>query len=189
VLVFFHGSGGNFQVYLWILAELADRLGCVVVAPSNGMGWWEGATSAEAFDRALVIAGEVIAIDRSRVDVIGLSNGGLALSRLATARATQLRTLVFLSPVLDEGAVGSAAFAREWRERPVLFLTGESDDRVPLGYIERNVRRLHAAGVGVELQTMPADHFLMFSHRQELVASLENWLKPIAGRVVVPVEK
>jgi hypothetical protein len=75
VLVFFHGSGGCFKSYLWVLSKVADRLGCVVVAPSYGLGNWRESESETSLSAALVSASRLAAIDRNRIHLVGLSNG------------------------------------------------------------------------------------------------------------------
>lgn len=50
---------------------------------------------------------------------------------------------------------------------------------MPLGYIEENVTAMKRAGGQVTLQTFEsADHFLLFSHRPELLPVLEEWFRP-----------
>ena len=176
LLVFFHGSGGNFKAYLWILSELADRLGCIVVAPTNGLGQWQVAESLDALLAAENMAQLQAKVDPRRIHVIGLSNGGLALSQLVVTRAEQVRSFIFLSPVFDERMVGQAEFARQCPGKPMLILTGDRDERVPLDYVERNVGRMQRAGAAARLETLPADHFLLFSHRRELQSLLEQWI-------------
>lgn len=179
VLVFFHGSGGNFKAYLWILAKLADKTGFVLVAPSNGMGNWTAEDSRRCLGNALAAASSAATIDRSRIHLIGLSNGGLAVCQLAVAQGSDFASMVFLSPVFDEPEVRSAAFAAQCKERRILVMTGDRDDRVPLSYIEGNVTAMKRAGAHVTLQTFDsADHFLLFSHRTELLPVLEERLRP-----------
>jgi len=178
VLVFFHGSGGNFKAYLWELAELADKLGFVLVAPSSGLGQWYEDQSVAALDSALVAAGRVASIDAKNVHIMGLSNGGRAISQLAALQGSRFKSLVFLSPVFDDHAIASASFARQCSNRPVLVLTGARDDRTPLRYVEENIRGMTRGGAKIEMQTTPeADHFLMFSHRRQLVEAMATWLK------------
>jgi poly(3-hydroxybutyrate) depolymerase len=38
VLIFFHGAGGNFKGYLWVLSKVAERTGFMIVAPTGGPG-------------------------------------------------------------------------------------------------------------------------------------------------------
>ena len=178
VLVFFHGSGGCFKAYLWILSKVADRAGCVLVAPSHGFGNWQGSSSNAALESALAAASRFAAIDQTRVHLAGLSNGGLAVSQLAAARGSQFRSLIFLSPVFDERQISGSSFAQQCRGRSVLVLTGEADDRVPLGYVEENVAAMTRAGAGAHLTAVAAaDHFLFFSHRELVINALESWLQ------------
>jgi predicted esterase len=177
VLVFFHGSGGNFKAYSWILAEVADRLGFIVVAPTNGFGNWREADTLDCLDAALRGAEHVAKVDRTRVHVMGLSNGGLAISQLAGAQGARFASLIFLSPVFDDAQIKSAEFARQCRDRPVLVLTGAGDDRIPLDYVETNVRQMEQRGVRVEMQVFTdANHFLIFSHRRKMIDALLQWL-------------
>ena len=173
VVVFFHGSGGNFKAYLWVMAALADRLDFVLVAPSGGMGDWRGAQSTVALESALVAAERLTTIDRRRIHVVGLSNGGRAVTQLGASSQEGIRTLTFISPVFDVQARESLD-----PRHPVLVVTGELDDRVPLDYVRENVQGFERRGVNVELRTIPqADHFLMFTHRHELSETLAAWLK------------
>jgi len=179
VLVFFHGSGGNFKAYLWILAKLADKTGFVLVAPSNGLGNWSAEDSRRCLGNALAAASGVAAVDRSRIHLIGLSNGGRAISQLAGDQGSDFASIIFLSPVFDVSGIRSAAFAAQCKERKILVVTGGRDDRVPLSYVEENVTTMTRAGARVTLHAVDsADHFLMFSHRPELLQILEEWFHP-----------
>ncbi|MBK8476583.1 MAG: prolyl oligopeptidase family serine peptidase [Opitutaceae bacterium] len=176
LLVFFHGSGGNFKGYLRVLAGVADRLGIVVAAPSYGMGNWQLPETEEAFETALRAAGRVASIAPDSIHAAGLSNGGLGVSQLASVRGAALRSLVLISPVLDLERLRSPDFGRQCGDRPVLVMTGQEDDRIPLAYVERGVAELAAAGAIPTLVVVPgANHFLLFSHRERAVATLVDW--------------
>ena len=178
ILVFFHGSGGNFKAYLWILSKLADRLGFIVVAPSGGIGNWTEDESRVALENALLAAAQVAPVDRARIHIMGLSNGGLAISQLAAFQGARFASMVFLSPVFDQAAIRSGSFAGQCRGRRVLVVTGATDDRVPLSYVEENATRMKRAGAQVTLKIFDeADHFLVFSHRAPLFLDLEEWFR------------
>jgi len=161
---------------VWVLSELADKLGFVLVAPTNGMGSWRETQSAAAVESALIAAGRVASIDRTQVHLAGLSNGGLAVSQLAGTQGARFKSLVFICPVFDRGQIGSADFVLQNPGRAMLAITGSRDDRVPLDYVEENVRLINTAGAKIGLQAIPdADHFLIFSHREQLVKILAAW--------------
>lgn len=167
VLVFFHGSGGNFKAYLWILKEVADRTNCILVAPTSGFGNWDTISASDGLDRGLVAARSRALIDEARVHAVGLSNGGRALSHLLGAKAP-LRSVVAVSPVLLDIPV--------IQRPPVLVITGESDDRVPLDYVRGHVAALERRRLAVTLRRYPADHFLFFTHRDRMIEELVGWL-------------
>lgn len=177
VLVFLHGSGGNFKAYTWLLAKVADRVGCVVVAPSFGMGNWRAAESSRVVEAALADAGRVVAVDRSRLHLMGLSNGGLGVSQVAADAGGRFASLIYLSPVFDEEALMSAGFAAQWRGRDVLVLSGTRDNRTPFAYVSDEVARMRARGAKVEVvEFKDSDHFLFFSHGDAVLGRLEAWL-------------
>lgn len=182
VLVFFHGSGGCFKGYLWVLSKVADRMGYIVVAPSHGCGNWQAAESETALQTALACASGLAAVDRHRIHLIGLSNGGLAVSQLARAEGSQFRSLFFLSPVFDTVEISRRSFGEQCHGKAVFVMTGERDDRVPLDYVSDNVAEMARAGVAARLSTVSdADHFLFFSQPALVVDSLEAWLQENSG--------
>jgi pimeloyl-ACP methyl ester carboxylesterase len=120
----------------------------------------------------------VATIDRARIHILGLSNGGLAISQLATRQGSQFASITYISPVFDTGAIRSDSFATQCRERRVLVVTGSTDDRIPLGYVEENSARMTRAGAKVTLKTFDgADHFLIFSHHAQLLQVVEEWFR------------
>jgi pimeloyl-ACP methyl ester carboxylesterase len=178
VLVFFHGSGGNFKAYLWLLTRVAERRQLVVVAPSFGMGNWRLPETQRVLDGALAEVSRVVNINRRDVHLLGLSNGGLAVSQLAGTAGARFRTFVFLSPVFDAAAIQTTAFAEQCRERPIFVYTGRNDDRVPLRYVEQSAAEMTQAGARVTVESVDgADHFLVFSHRVLVLDRLDQWLR------------
>jgi pimeloyl-ACP methyl ester carboxylesterase len=178
-LVFLHGSGGNFKAYTWLLSRVADERNMVLIAPTFGFGNWEGDAGSRAVAAALDDAGKVLPLNMNQVHLAGLSNGGLGVSRLAASEAgRRFRSLVFISPVCDETAIVSPTFATQWRDKPVLVVTGDADDRVPLPYVTSWAGLMRTARARVEMSTYAAaDHFLLFSHRDKFLRELSAWLK------------
>jgi predicted esterase len=183
-LVFLHGSGGNFKAYTWLLSKVADERGMVLIAPTFGMGNWDPQRSAPVVMAALNDAARAVPIDLSHVHLAGLSNGGLGVSYVAASEAgRRFHSLIFLSPVCDEAALGSQAFSIQGRDKPVLIITGQDDDRVPLPFVVTCAGIMKSAGARVEMSAYAgADHFLVFSHRERFLEQMSDWL----GRQSVP---
>jgi len=146
------------------------------------MGNWSSSETERVVQAALNTASRRVMLDAKAIHLAGLSNGGLGVSQLGSSHGLRLRSLIFLSPVFDRSSLQSAAFARESEGRRILILTGGIDDRIPLSYVEDNVVVLKAAGARATLEVLPdANHFMIFSHREEVLASLERWLNGLSG--------
>jgi pimeloyl-ACP methyl ester carboxylesterase len=182
-LVFLHGSGGNFKSYVWLLSRIADDLGMILVAPSFGMGDWDAKRAPSLVAKVLADAARRAPLDESRMHLVGLSNGGLGVSRLAaSAIADRFCSLTFLSPVCDQAALKTPAFRLAWNGKPVLVISGAEDDRVPLSYVKESVAILKTAGASVEFSIYDdANHFLFFSHRERCLPEMKDWLSTAAG--------
>jgi pimeloyl-ACP methyl ester carboxylesterase len=176
-LVFLHGSAGNFKTYTWIWSKLAEQEGFVIIAPSYGFGNWDEAGVATVIE-AIEDAEQVVAIDRERIYLAGLSNGGLGVSRTAAEYPDMFRGLIFLSPVFDTGIVDGDPFQADWAGRPILVISGEADRRIPIGYVEDRVAEMENGRIIVTTAYYPGeDHFLTFSQPDNIMAVIGNWVR------------
>lgn len=179
-IVFLHGSAGNFKVYTWVWSQLAEELGYAIIVPSFGFGNWRGPGGESAVTKALADAQTVVQLDQNRIYLAGLSNGGLGVSLLAESAPERFRGLIFISPVMVTEQVDQPAFQAKWAGRPVLVLTGEADERIPLSYVTTRVENLAQGGVDVEYHTYPGeDHFLLFSQREPILQVISKWLNTL----------
>ncbi|MDB6170866.1 MAG: Dipeptidyl aminopeptidase/acylaminoacyl-peptidase-like protein [Chthoniobacteraceae bacterium] len=177
-IVFLHGSGGNFKAYTWLLAKVADKLGCVVIAPSFGLGTWHEPETSKTVTAAMNDAERLVKLDKRRLHLIGLSNGGLGTSQCDAALGKEFQTLIFLSPVFDESAIAAPGFAMRWKEREILIITGKEDDRVPFDYVTETAQLLSGMGIRVMMHPVDrADHFMLFSHEADVLDQIESWLR------------
>lgn len=178
-LIFLHGSGGNFKAYTWLLSKVADERGMVLITPTYGVGNWDAQHSESVVMAALEDAARILPLDLNQVHLAGLSNGGLGVSYTAASEAGgRFRSLIFLSPVCDEGALSSNEFAIQGRDKPVLIITGQNDDRVPLSYVKSCAALMKSAGAQVQMSVYEgADHFLVFSQRERFLKQLSEWLE------------
>lgn len=183
-LVFLHGSGGNFKGYLWVLSKLADRLHCVVIAPSYGFGNWRSPDTEQMIDAALAAARQTVSIDESKLYLSGLSNGGLGVSQSLRAAPSRWAAAIFISPVFDGYALAELKSTRALADKRVIVISGELDDRVPMDYVQSSAAELERAGAKVALTNVKeANHFLILSHRNQLVDTLARELRPAGKRV------
>lgn len=175
-VLFLHGSGGNLKAYTWVWSKLAERLGCVVVAPSYGLGNWGRRGAVATAMRALDDAGRAAGIDPDRVVLAGVSSGGIGVCRLAEAYPRRFAGLVLVSPVLAPEIVAGERFRAAWRGRPVLIVTGGADRRVPVEAVREQAAAMASAGLDVRTVIHPkADHFLFFTQRRPVLDAVASW--------------
>ncbi len=185
-LVFLHGSGGNFKVYLWLLSKVADELGGTIIAPTFGMGNWEKRGGYEAITRAIADAGKHAAIDPDQIHLMGLSNGGKGVCLAESQPGPQFRSLIFLSGVFHN-SIQPAELATRLKQRTVLVLSGGNDDRVPWDYVSGYADKLRAGGLSVTTRPFPDDdHFLFFRQRDEVLRLVTEWLKSLPKPALTP---
>ena len=178
-VVFLHGAFGNFKSYTWVWSKLAEQLGYVIISPSFGFGNWQRPEGAAAVQEVLADVQQDVLLDEANIYLAGLSNGGLGVSRLANDNPDQFRGLIFISPVMAT-VVTNSQFQQAWATRPVLVITGEADERIPLSYVNDRVASLQAAGVAVSYFTYPnEDHFLFFSQADVIVPQIGQWLTTV----------
>jgi pimeloyl-ACP methyl ester carboxylesterase len=173
-----HGSGGNFKAYTWLLSKVADKFGMIIIAPSFGLGNWSEPESTRVAVEALDHAGRLVAIDSQNVHLLGLSNGGLAVCQVEASSGSLFKSLVFLSPVFDRMALLTIDFQEHWKNRPILVITGKMDDRVPINYVQGMTDSIQGVGANITMKAIDdADHFMLFSHRDIVLAEISQWLK------------
>lgn len=177
-IVYLHGAFGPFKTYTYAWSKLADDLGYVIIAPTYGLGQWpdpDGTqTALDALDHALTIAD----IDPQRIYLAGLSNGGLAVTRMALAAPDRFAGLIFLSPVIDDGLIARPEFQAAWHGRPALVITGQADERLPASYVLNGVAQMQAIGMDVTSILYPGeDHFLFFSQLEAVLDDIADWLQ------------
>ncbi len=169
-----HGAGGNFKVYTHILSKLADQLGFVIIAPSFGYtGYWDTQTGEEGILEAIDDASNQALLDRRNIYLVGLSNGGLGVSRMASKFPRKFAGLVYISPVIVREELFS-----EWWGRPILIVTGAQDRRIPVEAIRSTASFWRNFGVDVTLKIDPfEDHFLIFTQTTKLLTDIKDWLR------------
>jgi polyhydroxybutyrate depolymerase len=136
-----HGHGGDGQGMLRLthLNTIADRHGFIVVYPDGYQKSWadgRGVTSADqagvddvGFLAALIdaLAGQ-FKVDRSRVYVTGISNGGFMSERLACDLATKIAGVAAVAATMPMDLAARCAPARPV---PFLLMQGTADPLVP----------------------------------------------------------
>jgi pimeloyl-ACP methyl ester carboxylesterase len=181
VLLFLHGAAGSKKIYLWVLQKFAEQHRCIVVCPGFGFGRWRSG-AVEAIERARSYAVQSLPGDPKRVYLIGLSNGGLGVSRAAAAHPDHYAGLILLCSVLDRAHIHSAEFTAGWRGRSILCIGGADDNRVPKEYLESEMDTLREAGVDVTTHFYEGeDHFFIFTARERMYEDIGNWLSKLPG--------
>lgn len=168
-VIFLHGFGGLLTPYVSLLArQLGD--GFIIVAPAlDNVGVWSSRRGQQVLRATL--ASLPARADRSKVFLVGLSNGGVGAT---TALCDpELRT-AFAGFVLLSG-VGRLPSGAQLEGARVLVVTGRDDPRFPLSYVVAQPQTLRGAGADVDALSLPATHALVFTHAAEWVETFERW--------------
>ena len=168
-VIFLHGFGGLLTPYVSNLARhLGDRF--IIVAPAlDNVGVWRSRKGQEVLRSTL--ASLPPRADRSRVFLVGLSNGGVGAT--TTLLDPELRS-AFAGFVLLSG-VGSLPASARLEGARVLVVTGKQDPRFPYSYVVAQTNALQRAGASVDALALPATHALVLTHAAEWIGHFEEW--------------
>ncbi|MDC0744396.1 alpha/beta hydrolase family protein [Polyangium mundeleinium] len=168
-IVFLHGFGGQLTAYLRVLHQaFGDRF--AIVAPfldSTGAFW---TPHGKAVVSALVTKHLPPEVDRSRVFLVGLSNGAVGATAILQDPdlSRHFRGFVLVSGIGEVAQPNAGA--------NVLLMAGSDDARFPLHDIQSAAETLRGRVARVEMETFPADHFLWLSHAREMTTTMNHWL-------------
>lgn len=162
VLLFLHGSLGNFHSHLVVLQELCEKQGYILVSPSFGAGNWNNPLAVEAIDEAFQFATHELPADPDRIVLVSLSNGTQGALDAARRWPDRFRGICSIS-----GRVSG-----EKPAIPVVLLHGK-DDRL-VNY-ERAAK--WANEQSIEMITFPEhDHSLFYAGRMQVLESIGAWI-------------
>lgn len=146
-----------------------------VVCPTFGAGNWHRRGGVEAVVRAVRDASRRFDLDPQRLTLVALSNGGRGATRVVARHPDLFARVVLISPVLEQQPLMAGAAA--WRDRPVLWIHGARDRRIPLRATSERVALIEKHGGRVVRRVYPEeDHFLLFSRRTELPGLVASWI-------------
>lgn len=179
-IVFLHGWGGLLSTYLSALAGTEVGRRYAIVAPALD---WQGAWWEDPGWGVVVRTLDTLppSIDRSRLFLVGLSNGATGATRLSTLPSLASR---FLGTVLLVG-VGWVEPGEDL-SRPMLVLPGERDNRFPLELVQQTAEDLRARGLPVTCAPQPGDHFNLFTHTDTVAGAMLAWMEAVEEARVDP---
>ena len=160
VVIFLHGSTGNYALSCWLFARAARRAHMTTVCPSTRWtgDWWS--TAGESILRDTMKS--LRARGFTRIFLAGLSNGAIGASRLAPRMAGELAGLVLVS-----GAAPDASGVNI----PTLVVQGRGD-----ALISASVVHAYATRANAKYVELAAGHFVLLVERDAAGAAITEWL-------------
>ncbi len=181
VILFIHGSLGNFKGYMWCWKKFADVNKFAIIAPTFGAGNWDRKGGVEEIEKAVEYCRNNPKFDNTQIYLVGLSNGGKGVSRIILNSPTStFKGVIYISAVMENEIIAGDSFIAKCKKQNILVVHGEKDRRIPLTYIRPQIINMKMQGVNVEYEYYPdEDHFLMFSQWNHISKRLNDWINNI----------
>ena len=175
-LVFLHGFGGQLSVY--VEALVAGGLDDVAIIAPYGerRGTWSSVEERQTI-ATLIDAHLPPRVDRSRVFLVGLSNGASATTHLLGDASMRAR---LAGAVLISGSDVPAN--TDFDRFPVLVVTGDRDPRFPRALIMEDATVFASRGAEVRIEIVPGDHFIVLTRHREVAARVGAFVDHIRPR-------
>jgi predicted esterase len=177
LVVFLHGSGGNFQAFPAWLAPFAAKRGIATAYPTWGYGDWQTPDAATRVAEVIDHAAATAPIDPKRVVLCGLSAGAVGAVSVQAALPGRFRGVALISGAPFRTLDGAARTGTPW-----YLVHGQRDGHLPFQRSVDLARTLREAGSPVtfdEQRYVEFDHALLLVRHDEVFGGILDWAAPL----------
>ena len=179
VVLFLHGSLGNFKGYQWVWKTFADANKVAIVSPSYGYGEWRDEQGRKSIKDTLAKCRLDTRFDHSKIYLAGISNGAAGLTECLPHLKKPVAGVIYISPVIEPDQAGRKNFLSKIRNLPVFLISGEEDSRVPIDILRESLAIIRGSANLESHILKNKDHFLFFSEKEKTCELLTNWFRKI----------
>lgn len=173
LLIFLHGSGGNFKAYQKWFTPYAIKNDIALAFPTWGFGLWN---EHQLNSRIQQVINNILIdckIDESQIYICGLSQG--SLTGIKTLCSGNLNVAGFISisgvPSLTEWEVGNI------KDTPMLIFHGAKDERVSTNNTRKVVNTFKHMKSNIAYTEYPnEDHTLIKTKSDEILTKIFEWI-------------
>jgi pimeloyl-ACP methyl ester carboxylesterase len=184
LIVFLHGSVGNFMMYPWMFRELSEKTNSTMAYVSFWYGEWEWEWWIESVKRTIdnELATWKIrhpeAKSNPKITLVALSRGGTGLTRFLKQYPNIAQYIAPISAVLEPEVMNTKEFISSLKNTKVAILHGKQDDNVEVkwAYILEKIARDNHIPVSA-IYPDNGDHFIFFDHEKDFTDMIINMWK------------
>ena len=177
LVVFIHGSAGNFSSYWKVLAPLVRSGQVAVICPTFGFGNWYRPGGVQHLLASIRHARRRYAQIGPRTYLVGLSNGGTGVTGAVARCRRCFSGVAYVSGVFQRHLLRASAARGAWRGQRVLVIHGQQDLRIPPQAVRSAQKLIKQGGARISRLDYPReDHFLFFARRKQVVQRIASWI-------------
>ena len=172
LIVCLHGGYGNGDEYIWSWLRIARSKGYVLLAPKSIAPTWSIVQPPLDVKSITLMMDQIsasYAIDKSRLYLSGLSDGGTFSYLLGLCHADRFCGVAPIAGVLSQAA-DTMLRAKQGKELPLHVIHGAHDMIFPVQSVRSTNELLHSLGYQLTYTELPDwGHALTYSINEELV--------------------
>jgi predicted esterase len=182
LIVALHGAYGQGSEYVWTWLRPARSRGYAILAPKSLGDTWDMRASSIDTRSVVRMFGEVTSeysIDRDRVYLSGLSDGGIFTYMLGLERSQLFRGIAPVAGALHQ-AVDWMLREGRGKDTPIFVVHGVHDFIFPVAFTRQTCNLLKQIGYDVTYEELPEwGHAIPYSINERLVMP---WFESLPGK-------
>jgi phospholipase/carboxylesterase len=181
LIIALHGGYGQGYEYIWTWLRSARSRGYAVLAPKSFGDTWDMSTPSIDTRSVLKMLDEIsseYSIDRARIYLTGLSDGGIFTYILGLDQSQLFRSLAPVAGVLHQ-AVDQTLRQGRGKDTPIFVVHGVHDFIFPVSFTRQTCKLLKDIGYQVTYEELPEwGHAYPYSINERLVLPWFESLPP-----------
>ena len=173
LLIFLHGSGGNFKAYQKWFAPYAQKHEIAMAFPTWGFGTWDVKQLGNRIHEVIEDIKKNYSCDNQNIFICGLSQGSLTGIKTLTSASLKYGAFISISgiPYLNDKEF------QELSQFKLLFIHGAKDDRVPVSNTRTVYEKLKSKKTNIQYIEFPEeDHTLIKVKTDEVLKAVFDWI-------------